>query len=485
MSTIARHDHRWAALGLLVTSYLMVILDVAIVGVAAPSIKADLGFSQGGLQWIVTGYAMTFGGLLLLGGRAADLLGRRRVFMFGTALFTAASLVCGLAWSPEVLVAARIVQGFGAAIITPAALSIITTTFTEGSERNKALGAWNAAGGVGGTLGLVIGGVLTDSIGWEWLFFINVPVGVAVLLLSRPLLRESRAELTTRRFDLAGALSVTASLIVLVYALVEAPQAGWSSVQTVLLLAAAALLLITFAGIERRSPAPLVPLRTLRRASLAGGNLLGVLAGASIFGWFFIATLYLQQVLGYSPLKAGLAFAAASLGGLLGPIIGQSLATKVGPRPVALIGAALLAVGFLLQRGVDPQSEYVADLLVPFMLMGIGTGFAFVASVISALEGISERESGLASGLINTSQQIGGAIGVAVLSTVAVSRTDDVLGGPSAPQSLAALTEGFQSAYTAAVGLTIGAALVGLLLLGGRRRSTERGPEAPPISVPD
>ena len=474
MSTAEHHDHRWAALALLVTSYLMVILDVAIVGVAAPSIKADLGFSQGGLQWIVTAYAMTFGGLLLLGGRAADLLGRRRVFMFGTALFTAASLVCGLAWSPEILVAARIVQGLGAAVITPAALSIITTTFTEGSERNKALGAWNAAGGVGGTLGLVIGGVLTDSIGWEWLFFINVPVGLAVLLLSRPLLRESRADVGARTFDLAGALSVTASLILLVYALVEAPEAGWSSAQTTILLAAAALLLITFAGIERRSPAPLVPLGTLRRASLAGGNLLGVLAGASIFGWFFIATLYLQQVLGYSPLKAGLAFAAASLGGLLGPIIGQALATKIGPRPVALIGAALLAAGYLLQRGIDPQSEYVGDLLLPFMLMGVGTGFAFVASVISALEGISEHESGLASGLINTSQQIGGAIGVAVLSTVAVSHTEDVLASQSTPQPLAALTEGFQSAYTAAVGLTIGAALVGLLLLGGRRHVPEK-----------
>jgi EmrB/QacA subfamily drug resistance transporter len=282
VSTVEQHDRRWAALGLLVISFLMVILDVAIVGVAAPSIKADLGFSQGGLQWIVTAYAMTFGGLLLLGGRAADLLGRRRVFMFGTALFTAASLVCGLAWSPEVLVAARIVQGLGAAIITPAALSIITATFTEGSERNKALGAWNAAGGVGGTLGLVLGGVLTDSVGWEWLFFINVPVGVAVLLLSRSLLHESRAEVTTRRFDLAGALSVTAGLIVLVYALVEAPEAGWSSAQTILLLAAAALLLIAFVEVERRSTAPLVPLDTLRRASLAGGNLLGVLAGASI-----------------------------------------------------------------------------------------------------------------------------------------------------------------------------------------------------------
>jgi EmrB/QacA subfamily drug resistance transporter len=428
---------------------------------------------------------MTFGGLLLLGGRAADLLGRRRVFMLGTGLFTAASLVCGLAWSPDVLVAARVVQGLGAAIITPAALSIITTTFAEGSERNKALGAWNAAGGVGGTAGLVLGGVLTDSIGWEWLFFINVPVGVAVLLLSRPLLRESRARPATRRFDLAGALSVTASLILLVYALVEAPEAGWSSAQTILLLAAAAMLLIAFAGIERRSPAPLVPLGTLRRASLAGGNLLGILAGASIFGWFFIATLFLQQVLGYSPLKAGLAFAAASLGGLLGPIIGQALATKIGPRPVALIGAALLAAGFLLQRGIDTQSEYVADLLLPFLLMGVGTGFAFVASVISALESVSERESGLASGLINTSQQIGGAIGVAILSTVAVSRTEDVLADQSAANLPAALTEGFQSAYSAAVGLTIAAALVGLLLLRGRRRATERVPEAPPISVPE
>ncbi|MGH3071452.1 MAG: MFS transporter [Gaiellaceae bacterium] len=483
MSTAEHHDRRWAALGLLVTAYLMVILDVAIVGVAAPSIKADLGFSQGGLQWIVTAYAMTFGGLLLLGGRAADLLGRRRMFMAGTALFTTASLACGLAWSPEVLVGARVVQGLGAAIITPAALSIITTTFGEGGERNKALGAWNAAGGVGGTAGLVLGGVLTDSAGWEWLFFVNVPVGAAVLLLSRTLLRESRAHTATRSFDLTGALAITASLIVLVYALVEAPDAGWSSAQTVILLAAAAGLLVAFVGVERRSPAPLVPLGTLRRVSLAGGNLLGIVAGASIFGWFFVATLYLQQVLGYSPLKAGLAFAAASLGGLLGPIAGQALATKVGPRPVALIGAAFLAAGFLLQRGVDAASTYVGDLLAPFLLMGAGTGLLFVASVISALEGVSERESGLASGLINTSQQVGGAIGVAVLSTVAVSRTEDVLADGSAPGPVDALSEGFQSAYTAAVGLTIAAAAVALLLLRGRPKVDETELEAPPVSA--
>lgn len=305
------------------------------------------------------------------------------------------------------------------------------------------------------------------------MFFVNVPIGLAVLLLSRPLLRESRVEASSRRFDLAGALSVTAALIVLVYALVEAPDAGWSSAQTILLLATAVALLAAFAGIEARSADPLVPLGTLRRRSLAGGNLLGVLAGASIFGWFFVATLFLQQVLGYSPLKAGLAFAAASVGGLLGPIAGQALATKVGPRPVALAGAALLAAGFLLQRGAGPESGYAADLLVPFVLMGIGTGFAFVASVISALEGVSERESGLASGLINTSQQVGGALGVAVLSTVAVARTEDVLARGAGDPNVA-LAEGFQAASTAAVGLTLAAALTGLLLLRGRAAASGR-----------
>jgi EmrB/QacA subfamily drug resistance transporter len=460
----------------------MVILDVAIVGVAAPSIEADLGFSQQGLQWIVSAYAIAFGGLLLLGGRAADLLGRRRVFMAGTALFAGSSLLAGFAWSAETLVVARVVQGLGAAVITPAALSIVTTIFGEGASRNKALGAWNAVGAVGGTTGLVLGGVLTDSAGWEWLFFVNVPVGAAVLAAAPALLPESRGTLAPRGLDVPGAVTVTASLVLIVYALVEAPDAGWGSAQTGLLLAGAAALLAAFGAIERRSRAPLFPLRLLRMRTLVGGNLLGVLAGSSIFSWFFVATLYLQQVLEYTPLEAGLAFLAGSLGGLAGSAAGQAIATKAGLRPVALAGAALLTAGLVLQLGLGVEAGYAADLLPAFALMGIGTGFGFVASAIAALTSVEERHAGLASGLVNTSQQVGGAIGVAIVTSVAVSRTQEALadGGGAA----AALTEGFQAAFAAAIAFPVLAALVAALLLPGTRAGV-RGAEPAPAPAGD
>ena len=477
MTTTVTDDHRWAALALLCAAYFMVILDVAVVGVAAPSIKADLGFSQQGLQWIVSAYAISFGGLLLLGGRVADLLGRRAVFMAGTILFTLASLAAGLAWSPTSLLVARVAQGTGAAIITPAALSIVTTLFADGTERNKALGIWSAMGAIGGTTGLVLGGILTDTVGWQWLFYINIPVGAAVLAISPSLLPRSRRAADERGFDSLGAVAVTASLVLLVYAIVKAPDAGWGSAQTILLLAGSALLLAAFGVIEANTAKPLVPLAILRRRLLVGGNLLGLVAGASIFSWFFIATLYLQQVLDYSPLKAGLAFLAGSLGGLAGSLVAQGVATKIGLRPVALAGAVLLAAGLLLQTRLSVDSSYLSDLLPAFALMGIGTGCGFVVSSIAALTGVEEHEAGLASGLINTFQQIGGAVGVAILSTVAVSRTQDLLPGDGSPAT--ALTEGFTSAFGAALAFPAAAAIIALLLLGARRSARTPAEAAP------
>lgn len=480
MSTSSNTDRRWAALALLCVAYFMVILDVAIVGVAAPSIKADLGFSQQGLQWIVSAYAIAFGGLLLLGGRTADLFGRRRLFLSGTALFTLASLLAALAWSPASLIVARVAQGTGAAIITPAALSITATLFSDGAERNKALGIWSAMGAIGGTMGLVLGGILTDLVGWEWLFYINVPVGAAVLAISPLLLARSPRLRGERGFDAAGAVAVTASLVLLVYGIAEAPDAGWGSEQTVLLLVGSALLLAVFGVIEHASRKPLVPLRVLRRRLLVGANLLGLVAGASIFSWFFIATLYLQEVLGYSPLAAGLAFLAGSLGGLVGSLVAQGLATRLGIRAVALVGAVFLAAGLLLQIRLSVDASYVGDLLPAFALMGVGTGFGFVASSIGALAEVKERDAGLASGLINTSQQIGGALGVAILSTVAVSTTGDLLSGDASRAATSmALTEGFTAAFRAGLAFPVLAAIVALLLLGARRVAGDTAVAAP------
>lgn len=440
-------DRRWLALAVLCGAFFMVILDVAIVGVAAPSIQADLDFSQQGLQWVVSAYAIAFGGLLLLGGRAADLLGRRRTFVAGTALFALASLACGLAWSPAALVAARAAQGVGAALLSPAALAIITTIFAAGPERNKALGIWNAIGAVGGTTGLLLGGVLTDTVGWEWLFFLNVPVGVVVIVATRALIAESRTS-ARRRFDLPGAVAITSGLVALVYGLVDAPDAGWRSAQSLLLFLVAAALIVIFLVVEARTSDPLMPLAVAGRRSVAGANLLALVTGAALFSWFFIATLYLQQVLGFSPLEAGAAFLAGALGGLAGSGLGQALATRLGPRLVALIGTALVSVGLLLQARISVGGDYLTDLLPPFVLMGLGTGFAFVAAAIIALA-VEERHAGLASGLFNTAQQIGGAIGVAVLSTVAVSTTDDRLAGGADIGH--ALTEGFADAFLVAL----------------------------------
>jgi EmrB/QacA subfamily drug resistance transporter len=471
---------RWKALALLCGAFFMVILDTAIVVVALPSIQIDLGFSPSDLQWVLSAYALTFGGLLLLGGRAADLLGRRRVFMVGLAFFTLASLLCGLAWSPAALIIARGIQGIGAAIMTPTALSILTTTFEEGAERNKALGIWGSLGGIGGTAGWLIGGPLTD-ISWELIFFLNVPIGAVALLLAPRLLRESRGTVARRGYDPLGALTVTAALVLLVYALVEAPEVGWGDVQTVALLAGSAVLLALFAIIETRTAAPLLPLRFLRSRTLVGANVVMLFFSTVAFGFPFLLTLYSQQVLGYGPVEFGLTSIVFPIGAAAGAITGQGLVLKLGFRPVALMGLVLLGAGSLYLTQVSAAGSYFGDVFLGLLLCGPGVGFTFVTVSIAALAGVPEHQAGLASGLSNTSFQIGAALGTAVVSTVAVSRTTDILAA-GGDQALA-LTEGFQSGFVACIAL-VGAGVLFTLATLGKPRSVPSIEALDPIPEP-
>jgi EmrB/QacA subfamily drug resistance transporter len=457
---------RWKALALLCGAFFMVILDANIVAVALPSVEADLGFSEQGLQWVLSAYLLSFGGLLLLGGRAADLLGRRRLFMVGLTFFTAASLLCGLAWSSGALIGARAFQGIGAAIMTPTALSIVSTTFPDGPERNKALAIWGTMGAFGATGGYLIGGPLVDGPGWEWIFFINIPIGLAALALSPALLRESRAALTRRSYDPAGAVTITGALLLLVYAVVEAPDVGWGDAQTLLLGAGSAILLASFAVIESRHPEPLVPLRFLRSRTLVGANLVMLLFGTVGFGMPFILTQYAQQVLGFSALEFGTGFVVTPVAAAVGMIVAQAAVQKVGFRPVAATGMALLGAGSLLLTQVSVGGSYLGDMIFGLLIFGAGIGPDFATATIAALAGVSERESGVASGLSNTAFQIGGALGVAIVSTVAVSRSEDFLAANGGANPLLVLTEGFQSAFLACVVLAgIGVALA-LALLG-------------------
>ena len=477
----APDPRRWWALALLCGAFFMVILDAAIVTVALPSIQQELDFSVQGLQWVVSAYALTFAGLLLLGGRAADLLGRRRVFMVGIVVFTIASLLCGLAWSPAALVVARAIQGLGAAIMTPTALSIITTIFRDGSERNKALGIWGALGGVGGTAAWLIGGPLVDGPGWAWIFFINIPVGLVGLALCPLLLPESRAATAKRSYDPAGALTITGALVLLVYALVEAPDNGWGSARTIALLAGAAALVAAFALIESRHRAPLVPLRFLRSRTIVAANLVMLLFGTIPFGLGFALTLYAQQVLGYSALRFGLTSVVMPLGAVVGSILGQAIVLRVGFRPVATIGMALMGAGALLLTQVSVGSSYFGDIFPGLLVFGPGIGLTFVTASIAALAGVPERESGLASGLSNTAFQMGAALGVAIVSTVAISRTEDYFATTAGADPLVALTEGFRSAVLACSVLAGIGATLSLLLLRRPRGMQQEQLEAVPL----
>src|SRR5689334_7764462 len=420
--------HRWRILAVVATAFFMTILDVSIVNVALPSIAKDLNFSQENLQWVITAYAIAFGGFLLLGGRAADLLGRRRVFIVGVLVFTVASLVCRLAQSEGMLIASRAVQGFGGAIISPAALSIVMTSFEEGPERNKALGVWDALGGSGAAVGVLAGGILTDYLRWRWIFFVNVPVGIVVLLLTPRIVPESRRDGGERHYDALGAVLVSAGLALLVYAISEAPKVGWSTARTILLLIAAVALLIGFLVNERRIHDPLMPFHIFRVRTVAGANAVGFLLGAVIFANFFLLTLYVQDVLGFSPIKTGLTFLATAGTAVLAAGAAQALTTKFGPKPIIIIGLALLTGAMVWYSQIPEHGHYASDLLPGYLMVGVGIAFAFVPVSIAALAGVQEREAGLASGLINTSQQIGGAIGTAVASTVFASHLKSLAG---------------------------------------------------------
>src|SRR2546430_8853427 len=402
---------RWRAFAVLAVSFFMTVADLAIVNVALPTISRELHMPESSLQWVVTGYALTFGGFLLLGGRAADLLGRRRILMAGLALFTAASLGCGLATSDSTLIPMRCLQGLGAAIVLPAALSIVMNMFPEGAERNKALGVWGAIGASGATVGVIAGGLLTRYAGWQYIFFLNVPIGVAALLLAPRIVPESRLAAERRRYDPFGAVTVTGGLALLVFAVSTAPRVGWGTARTVTLLAVSAALLAAFVVIETRVEAPLMPLRIFQNKTLAGANAVGVLPGRSFFPLIFIGTLYMQQVLGYSALKAGLAWLTMALSSVAFAGLSQALVTRGSARLVMAAGMAMIGGGILWATQVPVHGHFWADLAGPFLIIGGGTAFAFVPVSIAALAGVAEHEAGLASGLINTSQQLGGAGG--------------------------------------------------------------------------
>ncbi len=455
---MAADPKRWQALTLVCVAYFTTVLDVSIVNVALPSIGRDLEFSETGLQWVVTAYAITFGGFLLLGGRAGDLLGRRRMFMIGLVLFSLASLLCGLAVSDSMLVVSRALQGVGAAAISPATLAIITTTFEEGGERNKALGIWGAMGGVGAAAGLLFGGLLTRYAGWEWVFFVNVPVCLALLALTRSIVGESRAPGLGRGFDTIGAISVTGGLALLVYAISGAPNAGWGSAETILLFAASIAILAFFVLWETKVASPLMPLRIFRLRTVAGANAVSVLLGAVVFSNFFLLTLYVQNVLGYSALKTGLTFLATAGTVVVVAGFSQALTTRIGPRPVMAFGLAILCGGMLWYTKIPVDGAYTIDLLPGYVMVGFGLALSVIPVSIAALSGVAAQEAGVASGLLNTSQQNGGAIGVAIASTLFISRFKDLsAAGVAAP---AALTGG----YTRAFWLLAGLAAVGVLL---------------------
>jgi len=460
-------NSKWLALALLALTQFVIVLDASIVNVALPSIGKNLQVSQDNLSWVVNAYTLTFGGFLLLGGRLADLLGRRRMFISGLILFGLASLAGGLSGSEAQLIAARAVQGLGAAIISPAALSIITTTFTEGSDRNTALGVWGAVAGAGGAAGVLLGGVLTEYLGWEWVLLVNVPIALVAAFLSPRLLKESRDERAST-FDIPGAVSVTAGLAILVYALVDADSAGWGSTQTLGLLGLSLVLLATFVGIELRTRHPLMPFSIFRLRTLRGANLVGLTIGMSLFSMFFFISLYLQQVLGYGPLKAGLAYVPLSLLIITSAGVASQLVTRIGFKPTLITGMLFVTAGLLWFSQVSaPGGSYVGDVLFPSMLAAVGLGFAFVTSTIAAVTGTEPSEAGLASGLINTSQQVGGALGLAITATVASSATSSAFEDGERVRTVA-LTEGFQNAFLTCAGLALLGAILAAVLISSR-----------------
>ena len=473
--SLEQNRRRWLALAVIVAAQFMVVLDVAIVNVALPSIKTDLHFNQENLQWVITAYSILFGGALLLGGRLADLLGRRRLFVVGLVLFTVSSLLDGLAWSEASLIAFRSLQGLGAALLSPAALSILTTEFEEGRERNVALGIWGAASGSGGAAGVLLGGALTSAFSWSWIFFINVPVGLIVLAVTPWLLRESRAQLDHRYFDTAGAASITGGLMLLVYAMTRATQHGWATTETIGLLAASAALIVGFVVIELRSKAPLLPMGIFRLRTLAASNISGLLLAAAVFSQFFLLTLYMQQVLHYSALKTGVAYVALTLSIIGFSAVSQALATRIGIRRVLPVGLFLSAAGLVLYAQLPVHGHYFWDLFPAFLLSGIGLALAFVPMSIGALTGVRQSEAGIASGLINTSQQIGGAIGVAAATTIATTFSRHYVNAHPGTTALSgnALTHGFQVTFYVLAALAVVGGVVAALLTESKPQAEE------------
>ena len=444
MTSTSPNINRWHAFALLAVSYFMTIIDLTIVTVALPTIGRDLHFTETSLQWVITAYAVTFGGVLLLGGRAADLLGRRRMVMAGLALFTAASLACGLATGGGFLIGSRAVQGVGAAIMVPAALSIVMTLFEEGAERNKALGIWGALAAAGATVGLIAGGLLTRYAGWQYVFFLNVPIGAAALALAPRLVPAGRLATTRRRFDALGAMVGTGGLVLLVDAIAVAPRHGWGATSTIALLAGSVVLLVAFVAIESRAKEPLLPLSIFRLRTLAGANIAGLLSGGAFFAFVFVGTLYMQQVLRYSALESGVAWLATSLSSIALAGVAQRLVTRRGAKVAMTIGLTLIGAGVMWASQVPVHGHFLPNLVGPMLLAGAGTAFAFIAISIAALAGVAEHQAGLASGLLNTSRQLGGAIGIAIASSVATSHTNALLhAGNALP---VALTSGIQRA---------------------------------------
>ncbi len=456
---------KWIALALLSAVQFMVVLDVAIVNVALPSIQSELHFSQESLQWVISAYALVFGGFLLLGGRMADIIGRRRVFIAGLVVFSLGSLLCGLAWSDGSLIAARAIQGLGAATITPSALSILTTTFAEGRERNIALGVWGAVGGFGAAAGVLMGGILTDLLSWEWIFFVNIPVGVMGLVLAPILLGESR-DADGHSHDVPGAVLITGGLSILVLAITQGQQWGWSSPKTFGAFVTAAALIVVFARWERRQRDPLLPLSIFRLQTLTAANIAGFIVGAAMFAMFLMLTLYMQQVLGYSALKTGVGYLAVAGTAVVWANVAAAAVSRVGVKPVLVLGMTLLSAGLLYFTQVSVDGSYWADLFPGFLILGVAIPFAFVPITIAALAGTKPHEAGLASGLINTSQQMGGAVGIALLSTIAVSTTESGLAsGSELPY---ALTDGFQAAFWVGAFIALAGVVVSISLVRGR-----------------
>jgi EmrB/QacA subfamily drug resistance transporter len=487
MTTLENGRSKWLALALLAMTQFVIVLDASIVNVALPSIGSELAFAQDDLSWVVNAYTLTFGGFLLLGGRMADLIGRRRIFIAGLILFGVASLAGGLSQSDTQLIAARAVQGLGAALISPAALSIVTTTFTEGAERNKALGVWGAVAGAGGAAGVLLGGVLTEFLGWEWVLLVNVPIALVAASLAPALLVESRHEHASS-FDIPGAVSVTAGLALLVYGLVNTVDVGWGSGETVAILGAALALLVVFVTIESRAEHPLMPFSIFRLRTLRGANVVGALIGMSLFSMFFFISLYVQQVLGYEPLKAGLAYVPLSILIIVSAGAASQLVTRVGFKPTLIAGMLLVTVGLLwFSRVSAPGGGYVGDVLFPSMIVAVGLGLSFVPVTIAAVTGTKWNEAGLASGLINTSQQVGGALGLAVAATVANSTTTGLIAGGERNR-LIALNEGFQDAFLICAGFALLGAFLAAVMISSRdsrdhAEAAQRGEVVEPMAA--